>query len=123
MSALVDLSFEGLRLTEDDTLVAAPSLAADLTAAVAALEDAALGAELDELRVFCDMLIGRGAAAVAAQIIDAVAEAKDARPRPDVTAQAERVWRSTVGAPAASSLANAAPPARGRSWLAIRSAS
>lgn len=123
MSALVDVTLEGLRLAEDDTLVAAPSLVADLTAAVAALDAAALVAELDELRVFCDMLIGRGAAAVAAQIIDAVADAKDARPRPQVSAEAERVWRTTVGAPVAPSLADAAPPARGRSWLAIRSAS
>jgi hypothetical protein len=123
MSALVDVTLEGLRLGEDDALVAAPSLVADLTAAVAALDAALLGAELDELRVFCDTLIGRGAAAVAEQIIDAVAEAKDARPRPEVSAAAERGWRNTVGAPAAPSVADAAPPARGRSWLAVRSAS
>ena len=123
MSVLVDLSLEGLRCRDDDTMVVAPELAAALGAAVTQLADDALAAELDELRVFCDLLIGRGAAAVAEQIIDAVAEAKDTRPRPQVSAEAERVWRATLGVQPTPSLAAAAPPARGRSWLAVRTAS
>lgn len=123
MASLVDVTLDGLRTQEDDSLVATPELAAKLRAAVAELDAGRLGAELDELRVFCDMLIGRGATAAAELIIDAVAEAKDARPRPQVSAETESVWRTALGATTAPSLAQAAPPARGRSWLAIRSAS
>lgn len=72
---LCDLAYDALRGDEAEGFAVMPSLAEALTARVIALDEAVLELELDALRSFCDLMLGRGATEVAEVVIEAVAGA------------------------------------------------
>lgn len=73
--SLSDLAYDALRGDEAEGYAVMPSLSEALAARVVTLDEAVLELELDALRAFCDLMLGRGATAVAEVVIEAVAGA------------------------------------------------
>lgn len=124
MSALAELALDGLRGDEETGLAVLPELGAALAERVKALDPALLERELSGLRAFCDLMLGRGATAVAALIIEAVADALAERPAAvaEPTRTEERRREALVGAPGAPRAPVASNRAGGGSLLALRAA-
>ncbi len=99
---LCDLAYDALRGDDAEGFAVLPSLADELAARVLALDEAVLALELDALRSFCDLPLGRGATEVAELVIEAVAGALLKRSSAPVVGRTEEKRReAVVGAQAA----------------------
>lgn len=108
-------------LTDDNGALHVPAELGDaLIARVMRLDEAVLAHELDGLRSFCDMMLGRGATDVASTVIDAVADALGARAkRKGPSTTEERRWSHAIGATTPTPPATT-KPAKGMSLIAVR---